>query len=235
LQSRREQQLVEIIEAKLDGDLYHTATPLLSSFAYREVELVNTLDIGLLSGPASIYLDDRFVGMMTLPTTAAGQLLTIGFGADGQVRTRRELVSKQDSVQGGNKRLQSTYKLVINNFKDTAIRVRLLDRIPVSGQLQQTGVSLGETSSPISEDALYARMRQPMGILRWDLEVPASRHGSEAFDVTYDYTVEFDRSKILSVPATRPSDLTEMGVDGFFGGGMGGRGMGGGGMGGVGR
>lgn len=224
LQSRREQQLVEIIDTKFDGELYHTATPLLSSFAYREVELVNSLDIGLLSGPASIYLDDRFVGTMSLPTTASGQLLTIGFGADGQVRTRRELVSKKDSIQGGNRRLQSSYKLVINNFKDTPIQVRLLDRIPVSGQSQQTSVLLGETSSPISEDALYERMRRPLGLLRWDLEIPASRHGSEAFDVTYDYTVEFDRSRTLSVPLTTPEDVTESGISDFFGGGMGGGG-----------
>lgn len=228
LQSRREQQLVEIVDADLDGKLYHTATPLLSSFAYREAELTNTLAIGLLSGPATVYLDDRFVGTMSLPTTASGQLMTLGFGADGQVRTRRELVSKDESVQGGNKRLKSSYKLVVNNFKDQPISVRLLDRIPVSGQSQQTSIELGETSTPLSDDALYARVQRPMGILRWDLDIAASRHGSDAFDVTHSYSVEFDRNRVLSVPPPTAQDVTEMNMDGM-GGGMGGGGMGGGG------
>ncbi|SMP51748.1 conserved hypothetical protein [Neorhodopirellula lusitana] len=222
LQSRREQQLVEIVDTQFDGKLYHTATPLLSSFAYREVELKNHLKIGLLSGPASIYLDDRFVGTMTLPTTASGQRLTIGFGADGQVRTRRELVSKEESVQGGNKRLRSTYKLVVNNFKDREIRVRVLDRIPLSGQSQQTSVELGDTSAPLSDDALYLRMLRPLGILRWDLEVPESSHGSKAFEIVYTYSVEFDRSHVLSVPPATDKDLAELNTGDAFGGGMGG-------------
>lgn len=198
LNSRREQQLVQIAEANLTGQLYHVATPLLSSYAYREAELQNSQPIGLLGGPASVYLDDRFVGRTEIPTTASGQRLLVGFGADQQVRTRRELLAKEDEIQGGNRRLRFQYRLVLSNFKDRPVKVRLMDRMPVATELQQISVRLEPPQQPLSEDRLYQRILQPRGILRWDVEVDAGQHGSDAFDVEYAYTIEFDRSRSLS-------------------------------------
>lgn len=221
LESRRDQQLVEIVEKELTGEMYHVAIPLLSSFAYREVEVVNELDYGLLSGPASIYLDDRFVGTMNVPSTASGQRLTIGFGADGQLRTRRELVEKTDAIQGGNRRLQFEYRLVLNNFKPTSLAVRLFDRVPLSGQSEQIRITLGEMSVPASEDSLYQRIQKPYGLLRWDLQLDAATHGSKATDVKYDYTLEFDRNQSLSVEPTSEKEFSEDSLPGGMGGGMG--------------
>ncbi len=222
LDSRREQQLVKIVEKDLTGELYHVAIPLLSSFAYLEAELVNELPFGLLSGPASIYLDDRFVGMMTMPTAASKQKLLIGFGADGQVRTRRELVEKTDAIQGGNRKLGFEYRLVLTNFKEREVKVRLLDRIPLSSQAEQIRVTLGDVSTPLSEDKLFERVQKPFGLLRWDLTLGKSTYGSDATDVTYSYGVEFDRSQVLSVEATSEKDVTEFDMGGGMGGGMGG-------------
>ena len=42
LDTRREQQLVQILAVQLAGEMYHVATPLLSTYAYREAEMTNT-------------------------------------------------------------------------------------------------------------------------------------------------------------------------------------------------
>ncbi len=200
LDTRRDQQFVEIVDANLGGDFYHVATPLLSSFAYREADLLNDLKIGLLGGDGAVYLDDKFVGNTVLPTTASGQRLTVGFGADGQVRTRRELLEKKDSVQGGNRRLEFNYRLVVSNFKDSDVTLRVLDRMPITNQSQQINVMLSPPKLPLSEDKLYQRVLRPLGILRWDVSIPSSRFGSDAFDIEYNYSIEFDRNRTLSVP-----------------------------------
>lgn len=232
LKSRREQQLADIRSAEFTGDLYHVAIPLLSSFAYREAELVNSLDIGLLSGPASMYLDDRFVGTMPLPSTASGQRFWAGFGADGQVRTRRELLDKEETQQGGNQKSTFHYRLVVSNFKAEPVDVRLMDRIPLSDQTKQTSVTLGSVDQPLSDNKLYLRIQRPMNLLRWDITVPAGSHGSEAMDLDYNFTVELDRSQELSVRP--PSESAEQVMIDSFGPGIGG-GMGGmGGFGGMG-
>jgi len=231
LATLRQQQLVQILDTELKGEMYHVATPLLSTFAYREVQMTNK-GIGLLSGPASVYLDDRFVGRTQLPSTASGQLLTIGLGADPQVRTRRELLDKQDEVQGGNRRLRFVYRLVLANFKDRPISIRLMDRMPITRQTRQLSISLEDPELELSDDGLYQRVERPTGLLRWDLTVPEGRFGSKAFDVQYSYTAEFDRNRVLDAG----NILQEMQADYkpfTHGGGMGGMGGFGGGMGGM--
>ncbi len=210
LDSRRDQQLVEIADARFHGELYHVAIPLLSSFAYREVELKNTLPTMLLGGEAAVYLDNRFVGNTVLPTTASGQTVVIGFGADGQVRTRRELLDKQETVQGGNQRLQFTYRLVAANFKDTEVKLRILDRLPLAERSNQVTVTLGDLSTPLSDDKLYLRAQRPLGLLRWDVAVPPASFGSDAFDVNYSFTTEFARDLVLSIPDPEEQATSEL-------------------------
>jgi hypothetical protein len=226
LDTRREQQLVQILEKQLAGEVYHVATPLLSTYAYREAELTNTQPCGLLGGPATVYLDERFVGCTQIPSTASGQSLTIGCGADQQVRTRRELRDKQDQVQGGNRQLKFVYRLVLSNFKDEPVAVRLVDRMPVTRQTQQLSVRLDDPQLPISDDGLYQRVLRPVGLLRWDLIVPAGRHGSQAFDVQYSYTVEFDRNLTPATQQTLAELRTEYQDMRLPAGGMGGMGGG---------
>ncbi len=223
LSSRRDQQLVQIADTRLTGRMYHVVTPLLSSYAYREAELKNTTSIGLMSGPAMVYLDGRFVGQTEVPPTASGQRLIIGFGADQQIRTRRELVAKRDDIQGGNRRLHFTYRLVVSNFKNTPVNVRVLDRLPDANQSQSVALELEPPALPLCDDGLYVRMRRPNGILRWDVTVPAGRHGSDAFDIDYSFTAAFDRSRQLttdSVAAVQADYRLEQ--FGGMGGGMGG-------------
>ena len=76
-------------------------------------------------------------------------------------------------------------------------------------------------------------MQQPKGILRWDVEVPEKKFGAEAYDLKYNFNLEFDKN---TVPVTDFSDdeivaeygKAKMRVQG--GGGFGGGGFGGGGV-----
>ena len=175
----QETNTVDIREFTLDAESYHVATPLLSSYAYREVQVTNNQTFGLLSGPATVYLDDRYVGRVSIPSTASGQLLTIGMGPDIQVRTRRELLDKQELVKGGNRQVVFNYRLVLANFKQTDVAIRLMDRVPFTRQSQELSVKLADPKLALSEDGLYQRVERPTGVLRWDLTVPADRHGSK--------------------------------------------------------
>ncbi len=234
LDNRPGNQQVQIVQAELSGEMVHVATPLLSTYAFREARVTNDLGVGLLAGPASVYLDDRFVGNMHIPSTAAGQHLTIGFGADQQVRTRRELLEKQDDVQGGNRQLKFNYRLVVSNFKDEAVDVRLLDRLPVTRETRQMSIHIDQPQQELSQDALYQRAERPLGILRWDLAVPKGRNQSNAFDVHYSFSMAFDRNRLPTaegILAEMEADFDSIYIpgteDGGMGGGMGGMGGGG--------
>ncbi|WP_428305646.1 mucoidy inhibitor MuiA family protein [Lacipirellula sp.] len=203
LASRTDQQMVRIMQTDMESQFYHVAVPVLTSYVYREAELKNTSDEDLLAGPMTAYLDGRFVGKGELPTVARGQKFVVGFGANPQLRARRELVDKSDSVQGGNRETRFEYRLVVENFSDQATPIRVIDRLPHAEHGADIRITLGETSDKVSEDALYVREERPMGLLRWDVEAPADAAGEAARLITYKYAVEYDRKFVVSAPSSK--------------------------------
>jgi uncharacterized protein (TIGR02231 family) len=203
LASRSDQQMVRIVQTDVESRFYHVAVPVLTSYVYREAELMNSSDEDLLAGPITVYLDGRFVGRGEIPTVARGQTFVVGFGADPQLRARRELADKQDDVQGGNRETRFEYRLVVENFTKDVTPVRVLDRLPHAENGEDIRVALGETSDPISDDKLYQREERPMGLLRWDIDVPANAAGEDARLINYHYAVEYDRQYVVSLPASK--------------------------------
>ncbi|WP_160149244.1 mucoidy inhibitor MuiA family protein [Roseiconus lacunae] len=226
-------QSVTVLQSTVKGDIYRVVVPLLSSFAYREVEVENRSGENLVGGDAMVFLDGRFVGRTTVPPTAAGGELLLGFGADRQVRTRRELLERTVEPKGGNRLTTLKYRLVISNFHDQAVDVHLFDRLPISDSETAIDLIADETSlGTLSDDAKYLRLVRPTGILRWDLQVPAKRFGSDAYDHHYQFTIEMDRTKTITGTDLQRQINQDLQFQRFNGGGMGG-GMGGAGGGGA--
>jgi hypothetical protein len=149
-----------------------------------------------------VYLDGRFVGHSEIPTVARGQTFVVGFGADPQLRARRELAGRTENIQGGNRELSFKYRLVLENYKDQPATVRLFDRLPYSDRPNDVRIKLGELKDPLSKDELYVRTERPKGILRWEIEVPASATGEKVRIVDYGFTLDFDRNFALRIPGS---------------------------------
>ncbi len=200
LPSRNDQQMVQIARMNMEGDFYYLSIPVLTPYVYQQADLVNNSEIALLAGPVNTYLDGQFTGSDQIPMVAKGQRFTLGFGVDSQLRVRRELAEKTESTQGGNRKLDFTYAFQISNFKDKAVEVRLLDRLPEapSADIQ---VELGQMSQSLSENDLYRKTLYNSGILMWQIEVPASSAGAEARTLRYSYSLEFDRNMTLAEPS----------------------------------
>jgi len=202
LASRSDQQMVRIMRAQLPSEFYHVATPALSSYVYREAELKNNSDQDLLAGQVTVYLDGRFVGRSEIPTVARGETFVVGFGADPQLRVARELADRGDEIQGGNRELKLTYRVTINNYKNEPQTVRVYERLPYSDQSHQVRVALNTNGVELSDDPTYRRHEYPKGILRWDVEVAGNAIASEAWELEYSYTVDYDRNFELTAAAT---------------------------------
>ncbi len=200
LPSRNNRQMVRIVSTQLPGEFYHVATPVLTNYVYREAQLTNNSNEDLLGGPIMVYLDGKFVGRGEIPTVARGQSFVVGFGADPQLRTRRELVDKSDGVNGGNRELTFEYRLAVENFKETPATIRVVDRIPTPLNGTKVRITRDEFSVDLSDDTWYQRVEKPEGILRWDVEVAGGASGDDAVAIEYAFTVEYDRNYIVSLP-----------------------------------
>ena len=228
VQSGASQQRVSLATIDVESPVYRLVTPLLSSFAYLETEFTNPASIHLMSGDAQVIVNGRAIGKASIPATSAGGKLAIGLGVDRRVRTRRELLSRSPMVQGGNQVDQLHYRLVIANFHEAPIAVRLFDRLPITASEGDVNVELNrDDEKTLSADGRYRRMQQPTGVLRWDLDVPARRFGSDAFDHEYRFSIERARDHRIVVDQTGASLREDLRFKGAGGGGMGGFGGGG--------
>ena len=55
-------------------------------------------------------------------------------------------------------------------------------------------------TQPLSADKLYLQTLRKMGILQWEIDVPAKASGASAKAVEYGFTLEFDRNMQLAEP-----------------------------------
>jgi len=193
LQSRRDAQMVPVLNANTKSKFYHVSAPVLTTTVFREASLVNNTGRDLLGGKVHVFLDGEFTGRTDIPTIASGQDFAISFGVDSQVRARRSLVDREENVQGGNRQVAFSYEIVVDNFKQTPVRLIVRDRTPHSGDVGTLRVAFGESSTPLSQDADYQRFDKTKGLLMWDMEVKPGA-GPEATTLKYNYSVEYDKN-----------------------------------------
>jgi hypothetical protein len=203
LPSRSDRQLIQIASVPLKGDFYRLATPVLTSFVYEEARLTNTSDEVFLAGPVATFLGGEFVGRGEMPTVAVGESFTVGLGIDSSLRAERQLVKKDERIQGGNRVVDFIYELKLENFGNEAVTVRLLDRLPTVGE-NDIKVTLVRSDEDVSKDEAYQMKDRKDGILRWDVEVPAKAVGPEAKMLKYTMQLEYDKQlSIVGMPAKR--------------------------------
>jgi uncharacterized protein (TIGR02231 family) len=206
LASKRDQQLIKVSKLDLNAKFYNVATPLLTSYVFKESEIINTSSDTLLEGPVSAYLDDRFVGKGDIPNVAVGQNFVMGFGIDTQLRVRRELFDKKEKILGGNKEITFNVRIIIENFYKKNMEVRVLDRIPAQDEKENIRITLDLKNNSLSKDELYDRYERPKGLLRWDLELAGDTSGAKSKTLEYVYKLEFDKNLNIVLPSTQKTD-----------------------------
>jgi len=205
LPSRSDQQLVTIASIHTKADFTLIATPLLTDYVYLQADLLNNSDTVLLPGQASMFRNGEFVGKSQLPQVTIGEKFTAGFGIDSQVQVARELEDKKTRIQGGNRIDTFHYRIALSNYKNTAVELRLLDRLPHTDNTS-IKIELEKTEPQLSKDSDYLRTNRKKGILRWDLKLAPNTIDSRTTVVKYNFTMEYDRNmQIQSRRSAGPS------------------------------
>ena len=194
LPSRRDTQNVRIATLTADGEFYKLAMPVLTSYVYDQAQVANPGPNVLLAGPVASYLGGQYVGTGTLPTVAAGETFTVGFGIDASLRASRELVEKSETTQGGNRVMSFTYRLAVENFGKTPAVVRLTDRLPTSpdGDIRVTLVQTDKDPTTKPSDAATPPAKRT-GTIAWAVTAAPETVGEKAASVQYVYKLEFDK------------------------------------------
>ena len=207
LPSRSDRQLIQVALLPVKAQFFKVAVPVLTNYVYDQATLTNDSKMVLLAGPVASYMAGQFVGHADIPTVAAGEQFDVGFGIDSSLRASRERVDKGETVQGGNKLLNYTYRLSIENFAGEPVDVRLMDRLPTAKDTVKDSdirVTLDTAAAEVSKDPDYLRTDRKKGLLRWDVKVPGQAVGEKAFGLEYKFKVEYDKAMSISgMPAAQ--------------------------------
>ena len=137
--SRNDEQVIEITRLDLNPKFYYKAVPVLTPNVYRLADLINTSDVVLLPGEATMYLGGDFVGSTKLPLVAVGKPFTVGLGVDPQLQVSRILVDRTRTTQGGNQVLTFKYRVMLSSYKSVTVPVQVWDRTAAPSRPRSTG------------------------------------------------------------------------------------------------
>ncbi len=192
LPSRSDRQLIQIAALPMKAEFYKTAIPVLTSSVYEQASVVNSSKMVLLAGPVETYFAGQFVGHGDVPTVSIGETFTVGLGIDSSLRAHRQLVKKTETIQGGNRLVDFTYQLEIENFGAEAAEVRLMDRMPTAKETE-VKLTLVSQAPALSDDSHYQQQERKKGMLRWDVKVPGQAIAAKAFTLDYQMQMEYDK------------------------------------------
>ena len=190
--SKTAQQLVKITSFDCKADFYAVGSPILTDYVYLQGDISNNSDTILLAGPASMYRDGEFAGKGNIDLVTMGEKFTAGFGVDSQIRISREFKDKKVDTLFGNRIDTFNYRIAIENYKNTNVKLQLLERIPYTKD-EDLQIQAFETNTPLSKDPDYVRILKDKGILRWDLQLAPNMVADKARVITYSYTMKYDK------------------------------------------
>jgi uncharacterized protein (TIGR02231 family) len=161
--------------------LKHAATPLAVEKVYLTSDIVNDSNYTMLPGRVDVFTGSDMIGSVNLSNPIVpGETFHIAFGADPEVKVKREIIKRETSKSGKDRtRVLESIKITLNNYKKEPVVVTLKDRVPVSRN-KEIDVDIDKLEpEPDSVD--------PSGIAEWNLRIPPG----EEMSVLLEYKVTY--------------------------------------------
>jgi uncharacterized protein (TIGR02231 family) len=177
-------QTIEIQQTSTPADYKYVTIPKLSQIAYLTGNITDWAKQSLLSGEATLYFENTFVGKSYLNVNQLTDTLTISLGTDNSILVKRE--KRKDftnkKIIGSNKTETYSFLLTIRNNKTNSIKITVNDQIPVSSN-SAIVVEAAELSGGI--------LNAETGTVKWDLEIKPQ----EKMELVLSYSVKYPKNQ----------------------------------------
>ncbi|WP_350285733.1 mucoidy inhibitor MuiA family protein [uncultured Croceitalea sp.] len=171
---------IEINTFKFKANYEYFAAPIINENVFLTASFTDWEKHQLLPGEANIYYEGTFAGKTSLDpyTVKKEMVLSLGIDQNISVTRKQERNFKSKSFTGSNRILDRVYNLEIKNNKNTAINIKLMDRIPKSQNKQI------KVDDILSNNADYDKER---GLLSWNIKLNPQETQKERFSFTVKY------------------------------------------------
>lgn len=179
---------IEINTYNLDATYEYLAIPVLNENVFLTASFKNWEQYNLLPGEANIYFKGGFAGKTVIDPYKTTKEMVVSLGVDAGITVTRKQDRnfKSKSLLGNNRVLNRAYDLEIKNNKNTAVTIKLIDRIPLS-ENKEIKVSEIETYNANYNDA--------KGLLTWKIDLNSKETQKERFS----YEVKYPKNKHISL------------------------------------
>jgi hypothetical protein len=177
--SGRGPQRVAVGSRKLPASTRLQVFPALRREAFSVAEVTNTGDTPLLGGRAQLFSGADLQGTAQLPTTAAGEKVTLPLGVDEAIGVQRNVRTIEGERGVFGKQDVGTYEVVIEllNPRARPVQMQVRDQVPLSGDKDHVEVRL-ESAEP------GAKPDPATGLLEWSLELAPGQKRTLSFRYT---------------------------------------------------
>lgn len=179
-------QTIEIQRSTSAAEYKYLTIPKISPLAYLTGNITDWARQSLLSGEATLYFENTFVGKSFLNVNQLTDTLTLSLGNDNSILVKREKRKDFTSskIIGANKTETNSFLITIRNNKASSVRITVNDQIPVSS-------NSGITVEPVELSG--GRLNQQTGEIKWDLELKAQ----ETKQIILTYSVKYPKDKTI--------------------------------------
>lgn len=163
------QRSLRIGTQSLEPTLIVKTSPSIDATAYLEVSFTNKEDAPILPGEVNIQRDGTYVGRGAFRLIAPGEDAKLGFGADERVKVTRVPISRRENTPGwlgANKTERQDFRTTIRNLHPFAVKVNVVDRIPISEDTNIVIEALSTNTAPTEKTVEERR-----GVMGWTFDL----------------------------------------------------------------
>ena len=125
---------VTVAVSPLSPKMDYVSVPKLAECAFRRAQVKNASNLMLLPGPASLFVEDDYIGVTPLKLTAPGEECELYLGVDDRVYIKRELKAREVDKKflQDKRRLHYGYEVEVRNLRPDRIALEIHDQLPTS-------------------------------------------------------------------------------------------------------
>jgi uncharacterized protein (TIGR02231 family) len=179
-------QTIEIQRTNTPAEYKYITVPKLSPLTYLTGNITDWAKQNLISGEATLYFENTFVGKSYLNVNQLKDTLTVSLGTDNSILVKRE--KRQDftsrKVLGSNKTESYSFLITVRNNKVNPVKIIVNDQIPIS------------SNSGIEVNAIElsgGKHDSQTGVIKWDLEIKPQ----ETRQLILTYSVKYPKDKTI--------------------------------------
>ena len=179
-------QTIEIQRTTTPAEYKYLTVPKLSPLAYLTGNITDWAKQSLISGEATLYFENTFVGKSYLNVNQLTDTLTVSLGTDNSILVKRE--KRQDftsrKMLGANKTETYSFLITVRNNKSNPVRITVKDQIPLSSN---SGINV-ETV-----ELSGGKHNSQTGEIKWDLDIKSQ----ETRQLILTYSVRYPKDKAV--------------------------------------